>query len=229
MKFISVPAGEVYISTKKTIIRTDRGESPRSGRRDKIERPFLISQTEVTQEQWRRVMHTGPWTGKTPDGPTLPVTFVTRDDAVAFCIALTNLDTGDGQSGVFGNKSLGRSCTTADIQPSSGLYSLPTDVQWDYACKGTWQSGVDVASLGPYAWTADNSDQLLHQVGLKRANRLGIYDMHGNAQELTMGLTRGGSWKMESGNCGSDRLEGHTQHVGPSDDVGFRVIVELGH
>jgi len=229
MKFITVPAGEVYISTKKTIIRTDRGESPRSGRREKIERPFLISQTEVTQEQWRRVMHTEPWTGKTPDGPTLPVTFVTRDDAVAFCTALTNLETGDGQNGVFGNKSLGRPCTTTDVQPSSGLYSLPTDVQWDYACKGTSQSGIDVASLGPYAWTADNSDQLLHKVGLKRANRLGIYDMHGNAQELTMGLTRGGSWKMSPGSCGNDRLEGQTNHVGPSDDVGFRVIVELGH
>ena len=229
MKFIRVPVGEVYISTKKTVVRADKGETPRSGRREKIERPFLISQTEVTQEQWRRVMHTEPWKGKTPDGPTLPVTFVTREDAVAFCTALTNLDTGDGLSGVFGNASLARPCTAADIRPSSGLYSLPTDVQWDYACKGTWQSGIDVASLGPYAWTADNSDRLLHQVGLKRANGLGIYDMHGNAQELTMGLTRGGSWKMESGSCGSDRLEGHTQHVGPSDDVGFRVIVELGH
>jgi formylglycine-generating enzyme required for sulfatase activity len=229
MKFISVAEGEAYISTKKTIVRTDRGESPRSGRREKIERPFLISQSEVTQEQWRRVMNTEPWKGKTPDGPTLPVTFVTLVDAVTFCSALTNLDTSDGQNGVFGNKPLGRSCTVADIQPSSGLYSLPTDVQWDYACKGTSQSGIDVASLAPYAWTADNSNQLLHDVGLKRANRLGIHDMHGNAQELTMGLTRGGSWKMSPGSCGSDRLEGQTNHVGPSDDVGFRVIVELGH
>ena len=229
IKFISVPAGEAFISTHKMFVRTDRGESPRSGRREQIERPFLISQTEITQGQWRRVMNTEPWKGKTPDGPTLPVTFVTRDDAIAFCSGLTNLDTGDGQNGVFGNTTLGRPCTAADIKPSSGLYSLPTDVQWDYACKGTSQSGIDVASLGPYAWTADNSDQSLHEVGLKRANRLGIYDMHGNAQELTTVLTRGGSWKMTSGSCGADRLEGQTHHVGPSDDVGFRVIVELGH
>ena len=96
-------------------------------------------------------MNTEPCKEKTPDGPTLPVTFVTRDDAVAFCATLTNLYTRDGHDGVFGNATLGRPCTAADIKPSSGLYSLPTDVQWDYACKGTSQSGIDVASLGPYA------------------------------------------------------------------------------
>jgi formylglycine-generating enzyme required for sulfatase activity len=229
MKFINVPAGEAYISTKKMVIRTDRGESPRSGRRETIERPFLISQTEVTQGQWRRVMNTEPWKGKSPDAPTLPVTFVTRDDAVAFCTALTNLDTGVGRKGVFGNKPLGRPCTVADISPSSGLYSLPTDIQWDYACKGSSQSGIDVENLGPYAWSADNCNQALHDVAMKRANRIGVYDMHGNAQELTMGLTRGGSWKKSQGQCGSDRIEGQPNHVGPSDDVGFRVIVELGH
>jgi formylglycine-generating enzyme required for sulfatase activity len=229
MKLIRVPEGEAYSSTKKTILRTDGGEGPRSGRREKIERPFPVSQTEVTQEQWRRAMKTEPWNGKMPDGPTLPVAFVTRDDAVAFCIKLTNLDTRAGQNGVFGNKPLGRPCTAADISPSSGLYSLPTDVQWDYACKGTSQSGIDVAILAPYAWSVDNSSQSLHDVGLKRRNRLGIYDMHGNAQELTVGLTRGGSRKMSLGSCGTDRLEGYPNHVGPSDDVGFRAIAELGH
>jgi len=229
MRFITVPAGEALISTKKTIVRTDRGETARSGRREIIERPFLISQTEVTQRQWRQVMNTEPWVGKVPDGPTLPVTCVTREDAIAFCIALTDLDTGLGQNGIFGNKPLGRSCTAADITPSSGVYALPTDVQWDYACKGASESGIDVDSLAPYAWTADNSNQVLHDVGLKRANRLGIYDMNGNAQELTVGLTRGGSWKMSLVSCSADRLEPHANHVGPSDDVGFRVIVERGH
>jgi hypothetical protein len=128
-----------------------------------------------------------------PDGPTLPVAFVTGNDSVAFCSELTNLDTRAGQNGVFGNKLLGRPCTAADINPPSGLYSLPTDVQWDYACKGTSQFWIDVASLAPYAWSADNSNQSLHDVRLKRANRQGIYDMHRNAQELTVGLTRRGS------------------------------------
>ena len=34
---------------------------------------------------------------------------------------------------------------------------------------------------------------------------------------------------MGPGNCGTDRLAGHPNNAGPSDDVGFRVIVELGH
>ena len=132
-----------------------------------------------------------------------------------------------GKRGLFGCVPLGRACDAADIGRTPGTYALPTGDQWDYACKGTRQSGIATESLGPYGWTSENSQQRPHAVRTKRPNRLGIYDMHGNVHELCVPETRGGGWKTMAALCGADRLSSYGRHDGPSDDVGFRVIVGL--
>ncbi|WP_294139327.1 SUMF1/EgtB/PvdO family nonheme iron enzyme [uncultured Sanguibacteroides sp.] len=70
--------------------------------------------------------------------------------------------------------------------------SLPTEAQWEYACRaGTtttysyWDhsgTGVD-ETLGNYAWYDSNSRNATHEVGAKAANPWGLYDMHGNVYE----------------------------------------------
>lgn len=70
-----------------------------------ISKPFLISDTEVTQEQWTEVMGNSPWEGAVSNsfakkGPRFPAVDITWDDAVAFCKELTILER-EAQSRVF--------------------------------------------------------------------------------------------------------------------------------
>jgi sulfatase modifying factor 1 len=69
---------------------------------------------------------------------------------------------------------------------------LPTEAEWEYACRAgtetTWSFGNDEKVLGDYAWYDKNaaeivSEQYAHQVGLKKPNGFGLYDMHGNVYE----------------------------------------------
>jgi formylglycine-generating enzyme required for sulfatase activity len=70
-------------------------------------------------------------------------------------------------------------------------YRLPTEAKWEYACRAgtntTWSFGDDEKVLGDYAWYDKNAwdigEEFTHQVGLKKPNGFGIYDMHGNLWE----------------------------------------------
>jgi formylglycine-generating enzyme required for sulfatase activity len=52
-----------------------------------ITKPFYMQTTDVTQSQWTVVMGTDPWKGKWnfKEGPNYAATYVSWDDAVAYC------------------------------------------------------------------------------------------------------------------------------------------------
>jgi hypothetical protein len=73
--------------------------------------------------------------------------------------------------------------------PAGWVYHLPTEAEWEYACRaGTttrFSFGDDptYSQLRDYAWYNDMSGRPPQAVGLKLPNPWGLYDMHGNAAE----------------------------------------------
>jgi formylglycine-generating enzyme required for sulfatase activity len=71
-------------------------------------------------------------------------------------------------------------------------YRLPTEAEWEYACRAGSPGGIPAAQLGDYAWFVTNSPTgnfsggTYHPIGTKKPNAWGLYDMLGNVMEWTL-------------------------------------------
>jgi formylglycine-generating enzyme required for sulfatase activity len=69
-------------------------------------------------------------------------------------------------------------------------YRLPTEAEWEYACRGRTQSaysfGDDAEAIDEYAWYFDNAFDGPPPGGQKKPNPFGLYDMHGDVAELVV-------------------------------------------
>ena len=167
MRLVRLPEGEFSMGSQGEEVPVHRV---------RITKPFLLGQTEVTQGQWAKVMgDKKPWLGAAyvVESPDIPATWLTWNDAVAFCDALTALEHRSGRL------------------PADRSYRLPTEAEWEYACRaGTnarFSFGNEDRRLGDHAWfienTAFRAESHPHAVGRKRPNAWKLHDMHGNVAE----------------------------------------------
>ena len=185
---------------------------------------FYLGKYEVTQAQWERVMGNNPSNFK---GADRPVEELSWNDAVEFCKKLTEME-----------KKAGR-------VPQGMSYQLPTEAQWEYACRAgtsTMYSWGDSISSKNASYD-ENVDETT-PVGKYPANPWGFHDMHGNVWEWCSDwygdypsgsvtnpigpasgshrVSRGGSWFNDGTNLRSAERDGDTPSYRGS-TLGFRV------
>jgi formylglycine-generating enzyme required for sulfatase activity len=260
MKFSFIPPGEFMMgSTEEEVEQLlkeakerqepqwyiDRipSESPRH--RVRITGPFYLGLHEVTQAEYQQVMGVNPSAfsaegkeagkeaGKVAglDTSRHPVEMVSWDEANAFRERLSAMP---------------------EERTSGRVYVLPTEAQWEYACRaGTtrkWSCGDDEVVLRDHAWYSRNSGRRTHGVGEWKPNAFGLFDMHGNVWEWCADwygsdsyaaslvddpqgpasgsdhVFRGGCWDYSAGHCRSAGRYGITPDFRYS-DRGFRLAL----
>jgi formylglycine-generating enzyme required for sulfatase activity len=173
MKLALIPAG-------KFLMGSPAGEAERDPEELQhevvIPRPFYMGVYEVTQSQFQELMRANPshFKGKVGGGPDHPVDQVRFGEALAFCQRLSTLPE---------EKKAGR------------VYRLPTEAEWEYACRagtttpfhpGKGLSSADANFNGNYPYGGAPQGPFLQKtakVGSHAPNAWGLYDMHGNVGE----------------------------------------------
>jgi formylglycine-generating enzyme required for sulfatase activity len=157
MKLVLIPAGTFLMGSPKS--EKDRN-AYESQHEVTISKPFYMGVYEVTQAQYEQVMGKNPSTGNYR-GPTNPVGNMRCTEAAEFCKKLS--------------------------QKTGKTVRLPTEAEWEFACRAgstnRFYYGDDDDKLDDYAWYGKNSPDKTHEVGQKKPNAWGLYDMHGNVGE----------------------------------------------
>lgn len=156
MEFVYIPPGSFIMGDDKGKTEANKTE-PHSVT---LSQGYWLQTTEVTQEQWQKVMGTLPSTFK---GRTNPVETVSWEDARTFIDKL-------------------------NAKEKTLAYRLPSEAEWEYATRAgtntTYFFGEDEDKLAQYAWYGKNAgDNRTHPVAARHPNQWGLYDMLGNVAE----------------------------------------------
>jgi eukaryotic-like serine/threonine-protein kinase len=165
--------------------------------RVKVDRSFAIATKEITLSQFHECIEdckehfhknftTGiDWASRTMDSPVNNIAYL---DAAIFCRWLGEKEGIPEEEQCY--PPLGQIRDGMTLPPNfleRQGYRLPTRVEWEMACRQgcltPFHFGSDFEIMNSYAWTIANSNNHAHPVGLLMPNRLGLFDIHGNAFE----------------------------------------------
>lgn len=240
MEFILVPGGEFVMGADDLatdphdldeVIRAVQAAEARpnfsrydfSPRHAVTVKPFYMGRFPVTQGQWTRVMGLNKASFK--GGWDFPMETVTWYEAREFCQRLNEMMDTDA-------------------------HRLPTEAEWEFCCRagstGEYCFEGRTSRLENYAWYGRNAGFRPRPVGQLKANKFGLFDMHGLVWEWTSSeergypyrsddgredptgpgprVVRGGSWKSNDYFCRCGFRDWHLP-VHRDHDVGFRVAV----
>lgn len=187
LELVPIPAGTFLMGSTDA----ERGRKFDEGPQHEvtIADDYFLGVTEVTQAQWKAVMGSIPELlaeKERGEGPNHPVYCVSWDDVQEFLTALNGLVT---------------------IEEASPAFRLPSEAEWEYACKGGTRSAFFFGDLKEgeldcqdseaealpgkrsdymwFCWTsgANGFPNQTKMVGTLRPNQYGLYDMSGNLFE----------------------------------------------
>jgi formylglycine-generating enzyme required for sulfatase activity len=174
MDMIWVPSGTFTMGSPTT--EAGRQSDREDEHNVSLTKGFYLGKYEVTQAQYIAVTGTNPSEFNATGNGNRPVEKVNWTEAVAFCTQLTTQEQAAGRL------------------PAGWAYVLPTESQWEYACRaGTttaYSWGTTIASSNAnYNWDGEANDgndfKQTRDVGQYAANPWGFFDMHGNVWEWT--------------------------------------------
>ncbi len=195
-KNVSENSNMIFVEGGSFHMGSDRGESDESPTHLVTLSSFFIGKYPVTQKEWEMIMKNKPSVFKKGyiidygffgigkkvienDTDNYPVDFVSWFDAIRFCNLLSEKE---GLESVYVINDSEVNCNW-----QADGYRLPTEAEWEFAARGGNLSMEFAYSgsnkLDEVGWYDENSGNQTHEVGTKRANELGIYDMSGNVCE----------------------------------------------
>ena len=201
--FVWIPPGSFLMGSPEAELGRDGDEGPQT--RVAITKGFWLSKYEVTQAEYSSLVGTNPavFLGDLE----CPVESVSWYEATNYCSKLTARELGLGRL------------------PRGYRYSLPTEAQWEYACRSGTTTATSLgstlnstqanfrgtmpyngAAIGPFVGRTS-------RVGAYAPNAWGLYDVHGNV----------GEWCLD-GATGSYSGTEETDPVGPRTGPGVRSV-----
>ena len=163
--------GEMVLLPSGTFAMGDTSGRSDETRHSVSVRPFYLDEYPVTQELYERLMDVNPSKRKEPKNPVERTQWT---DAVRFCNKCSELE---GLTPCY-------DLTTWQCNFKADGYRLPTEAEWEYACRAGSTSkyyfGDAEKDLPQYAWLKPQSQGKPHPVGQKLPNHWGLFDMHGN-------------------------------------------------